>query len=218
MKNLISIARKIKDKICIPIVLISVLISCFSVSTGCHPGFGHVNIDSGSKVRQPTFYISADPYFQGRLDIGTIIVRKAKRSAELKKGSELKIPQGTWKILWEQKVPSGAWQTVWKLEHKSSNFLPYYYMNCLFGWHPKPPVSSLTYGEVPPGYQEEMKAVPLEPEEVYSVSIDEYNSARYAGTLTFIIRLNEKGIPERLEYLPEEFISFNSDAYYLRLY
>ena len=91
-------------------------------------------------------------------------------------------------------------------------------MNCLFGWHPNPPVSSLTYGEVPPDYREEVKAVPLEPEEVYSVSIEEYNSARDRGSLMFIIRLNEKGIPERLEYLPEEFISFNSDAYYLRLY
>ena len=218
MKNLISIGKKMKNKICIPIALVSILIICFSGSTGCHPGFGHINIDSGSKVRQPTFSISADPYFQERLDIGTIIVRKAKPSFELKKGSELKIRQGTWKILWEQEMPNDAWETIWKLEHKSSNFLPYYYMNCLFGWHPKPPVSSLTYGEVPPGYREEMKAVPLEPEELYSVSIDEYNSARNPGILTFIIHLSEKGIPERLEYLPEEFISFNSDSYYLRLY
>ncbi|MDE0683125.1 MAG: hypothetical protein OXI63_09445 [Candidatus Poribacteria bacterium] len=108
MKNLISIARKMKDKICIPIALVSILISCFSVFTGCHPGFGHINIDSGSEVRQPTFYISADPYFRGRLDIETIIVRKAKRSAEVKKGSALKIRQGTWKILWEQEVPNDA--------------------------------------------------------------------------------------------------------------
>lgn len=218
MENLISIVRKMKDKICIRIALVSTLISCLLVATGCHPGFGHISINSGSEVMRPTFCMYADPYFQGRLDIGTIIVRKAKRSFAVKKGSELDIPHGTWKILWEQEMPNDVWETVWKLEYKSSNFLLYYYMNCLFGWHPKPPVFCLTYGEIPTGYREEMKAAPLEPEELYSVWIEEHNSARNPGVMTFIIRLDETGIPDRLEYLPEEFISFNSSSYYLRLY
>ena len=81
---------------------------------------------------------------QGRLDIGTVIVRKAERSSEVKKGSELDTPHSTWK-------------TVWELEYKPSN-----------RWS-TPTVSCLTYGKMPPSYREKVKAIPLEPEELYSV-------------------------------------------------
>ena len=85
------------------------------------------------------------------------------------------------------------------------------------GRQPKSPIPCLIYGEVPPGYEEEMKALPLEPEELYTVWMEEHNSPRYIGDLRFIIRLNETGIPERLEYLSEVYI-FDNTPYYLKLY
>lgn len=60
------------------------------------------------------------------------------------------------------------------------------------------PVSCLTYGEVPPGYQEDVKALPLEPEQFYKVWTwaDRGIQSEY---LYFIIRVDESGIPQRLE-------------------
>lgn len=175
------------------IALVSIFIGYFFVCVGCSPGHGYISIDSGSEVMRPIFCLYGDPYFQGRLDIGTVIVRKAERSSEMKKGSELDTPHSTWK-------------TVWELEYKPSN-----------KWSTST-VACLTYGEVPPGYREKVKAVPLEPEELYSVRIEEHNSAKYPGALKFIIRLDGEGSPDRLEYLSEEYDVFSSAPFYLRLY
>ena len=56
----------------------------------------------------------------------------------------------------------------------------------------------LTYGVVPPGYQEDLKAVPLEPEQFYSVWV---RGARGVDSEDryFIIRVDESGTPKRLE-------------------
>ncbi len=62
------------------------------------------------------------------------------------------------------------------------------------------PVSSLTYGEVPWGYKEKVKALPLEPEQLYIVSMNAYK-IRSIMPLKFVIRLNETGNPDRVEYL-----------------
>lgn len=59
-------------------------------------------------------------------------------------------------------------------------------------------VSCLTYGEVPPGYQADVKAVPLEPEQFYSVWLPGFRGVDSEDRY-FIIRLNDSGIPERLE-------------------
>ena len=60
------------------------------------------------------------------------------------------------------------------------------------------PVSCLTYGEVPPGYQEYVKALPLEPEQFYKVWTwaDRGVQSEYRY---FIIRVDENGTPKRLE-------------------
>ena len=63
---------------------------------------------------------------------------------------------------------------------------------------PTSPVSCLTYGEVPPGYQEERKAFPLEPEQFYSVWLPGFRGVDSEDRY-FIIRLDHNGIPERLE-------------------
>ena len=60
------------------------------------------------------------------------------------------------------------------------------------------PVSCLTYGEVPPGYQEDVKALPLEPEQFYKVWTWADRGVR-SEKLYFIIRVDESGTPQRLE-------------------
>ena len=67
------------------------------------------------------------------------------------------------------------------------------------------PVSCLTYGEVPPGYEEKVKVEPLEPEEFYGVRV-RGESGTSSENLYFLIRLDEKGIPDRLEYHQEMFL------------
>ena len=62
------------------------------------------------------------------------------------------------------------------------------------------PVPCLTYGEVPPGYQrEDVEALPLEPEQFYKV-LTWADRGVQSEERYFIIRLNDTGIPERLEY------------------
>ena len=190
----------------IAIAVVSILISYLFVSVGCSPGTGYVSVDARSALMTPTFCMHADPDFRGRLDIGTIIVRKAKRSAEEERGSEL-----------DSLLEKKDLQKVWHLQYKSFNFFLFNFINGLLGRQPKSPIPCLIYGEVPPGYEEEMKALPLEPEELYTVWMEEHNSPRYIGDLRFIIRLNETGIPERLEYLSEVYI-FDNTPYYLKLY
>ena len=168
------------------ILLIGILISCF-FAVGCSYLSGYITIDSRSKVIKPTFCVYLDRCFrhhQERLDIGTITVSKVRRSSEDNKG-------------WESDSPA-RWKDghrVWYIEYNSSdNFI-----KKLLGLLTSP-VSCLTYGEVPPGYEEGLKARPLEPEELYSVWIDTYNYPGDTEPLKFIIRLDGTGTPERLEY------------------
>ena len=67
------------------------------------------------------------------------------------------------------------------------------------------PVPCLTYGKVPSGYQEKMKATPLEPEEFYSVWL-RGNGGEVSKNMYFIIRLDATGTPDRLEYLQDNFL------------
>ena len=185
-----------KDKIGIAIMaLVSILISCVLIA-GCTPLPGYITIDSRSEVMNPTFCMYLDRCFrhhQVQLDIGTITVSKVRRSSEEKNG-------------WESDSPA-RWadmHQVWSLEYKpSDNFI-----KRLLG-SSTAPVSCLTYGEVPLGYEEGVKARPLEPGELYTVWMEEHNSPIYAGGLRFIIRLDEAGAPERLEYHLSDFIITN---------
>ena len=168
------------------ILLIGVLISSFFVA-GCVYAPGYITIDSQSKVRKPTFCVYLDRCFrhlQERLDIEKITVSKVRRSSEQEKGWESHSP-----ARWEDA------QQVWFLEYKS----PDNFIKRLFGLSASP-VSCLTYGEVPPGYEEGVKAQPLEPEELYRVWIDTYHYPGDSGSLRFIIRLDATGSPERVEY------------------
>ena len=166
------------------IAVVSILISCLLVCVGCHPPRRYISVDSGSAVMQPTFCLYRDPDFQQRLNIRNLTVWKVPRSAEEK---------NRWKIDW----PFDGRQTVWHVEYKASDT----FMKRLLTSF----VPCLTYGEVPPGYQEKVKARPLEPEEFYGVWI-RGNDGMVSEDLYFIIRLDGMGIPERLEYHQEIFL------------
>ena len=173
-----------KDRIGIAIIaLIGILISCFFVA-GCVPPPGYITIDSQSALMEPTVCMYDDPYFQKRSHIGRITIEKVDRFSK-EKGR------------WELDAVQNKGQTVWELELKyrdADNFFI-----GLFQWLSAPPVSSLTYGEVPRGYEEKVKALPLEPEQLYILSVDAAYSPRQTAPLRFIIRLNGAGVPDRLE-------------------
>lgn len=59
--------------------------------------------------------------------------------------------------------------------------------------------SCITYGKVPPGYEETIPAAPLIPERLYTVVL-ETQEATARGGMYFIIRLDLAGHPTRLEY------------------
>ncbi len=174
-----------KDRIGIAIIaLIGTLISCV-FAAGCTPLPGYIAIDSRSALMKPTFCMYKDPYFQERLHIGRITVKKVSRSSEEKNR-------------WELDAVQNNGQTVWELQLKyrdADNFFI-----GLFQWLLAPPVFCLTYGEVPSGYEEKVKALPLEPEELYILWVDTAYYPRRTAPLRFIIRLNGTRVPDRLEY------------------
>lgn len=169
------------------IACMSLFLSCGLVCVGCKRVTGEIpiEVDWGSALMQPTFCTYQGPYLgpysQKRFDIKSITVWKVPPSPEQKK---------PWKFhsLWDDR------QTVWHLEYKvSDNFI-----KRLLGGCPSH-VSRLTYGKTPSGYQEVVKAGSLEPEEFYGVQIREVGG-QLSYALYFIIRLDESGTPERLEY------------------
>ena len=194
-----------KDRIGITIALVSFLIPCILVSIGCQPPpYASFTLDWEASVIQPTFCMYQDPCFQERLGIGGIIVWKVPRSFDQKKQWKIDTPWEIGAIAWGAGLKADElWegsQTVWDLEYKvSDNF-----MKQLLGGRPSA-VSRLTYGEVPPGYEEKVKALPLEPEEFYSVWI-RGDGGELSKNTYFIIRLDTTGTPDRLEYLQDNFL------------
>ena len=174
-----------KNRIDITIAVVSGLLSCVWGFLGCQLPLGYVTIDWGSSVVQPTFCMYRDPYFQEPLSVGSIEVNKIRRFS----GEEKR---------WRRWKKS---QTVWQLKYKSPDDFTTRLLTS--------PVSCLTYGEVPPGYQEIVKAVPLEPEQLYVIGLDGDDGTDADGVY-FIIRLDESGTPERLEYRLTTFLQTNN--------
>jgi hypothetical protein len=173
-----------KNKIGIAIIaLIGILINCFLIA-GCVPPPGYITIDSRSALMKPTFCMYKDPYFQERAHIGRITVEKVDRSFQKNR-----------RVLDAVQTKG---QTVWELELKYRNAGNFFIR--LFQRLLAPPVFCLMYGEVPSGYEEKVKAFPLEPEELYILSVDAASYPRRTAPLRFIIRLNGTGVPDRLEY------------------
>ena len=142
---------------------------------------------------QPTFCLYQDSYFQKRSDIGSVKVWQVERSSE---------EERQWNL---DALQESDRQTVWRIKYESGD-------NSIKRQSTSP-VSCLTYGKAPPGYQEEVSALPLEPEEFYGVSIEGYDGTP-SENLYFIIRLNDTGIPERLEYHLKNFLITNTEYIY----
>ena len=152
----------LKDRVGIAIIaLVSILISCF-FAIGCSFSNGYITVDARSALMQPTFCMSANQHSQERLNIESITVSKVRRSSEEKKRWEFDSPSG-----WADVQP------VWQLKYKSPNFFLYTLINNLLGRRSTSAVPCLTYGVVPRDYQEKVKALPLEPEQLYIVSTEE---------------------------------------------
>ena len=188
-----------KDRIGIAIVaLVSLLISCL-VFAGCTPLSGYSIVDLRSAVMQPTFSMYLNPQVQ--LDIGTIIIWESLHSSEEKTRWEFHSGGVYLPMSWHPRPVEP--EMVWYLQYEpSDNFI-----KRLLGGTTSP-VSSLTYGEVPPGYEEKVKAEPLEPERYYIIQIRGYRGIPSEG-MTFIIRSNGTGTPERLEYHLNDFLITN---------
>lgn len=182
----------------IAIALVSIVISCVLVFVGCSPFDGYIALDAGSGLLQPTFRMYADQYFQERVGrITSITVSKRLRASE---------DQKQWKPPWNDS------QTVWDLEYKYTDSLMKALLKRLLGL--SQPISRLTYGEVTHGYEEKVKAEPLEPGQSYFVEIWGYGRgiAAFHGTLEFTIRLDDTGRPNRLEYrLPDDIFERTRD-------
>ena len=173
------------------ITLVSILLISGLVGSGCTPSSGYTSMPLESAVMQPTFCLYRDPEFRHLSPIGSITVEKKRIvSAEAKK---------RWELNWPWKPED--FQTVWHLEYKAADNLI---------WGTPSPIPCLTYGEVPPGYQAALKALPLEPEQFYTVSITGHQGMS-ATTLKFIIRLDANGTPERLEYHKDIFLITHPD-------
>ena len=176
-------ADKMINRIGIAIAFVSILISCL-VFVGCTPLPGYIVVDSGSALMNPTFHISGDQYFQERLRIGRIKVEKVLHSSEEKKRWELDSLQNDTQTVWELALTFSDTDSI---------------IVGLGGWLTTPIVSSLTYGKVPWGYEEKVKALPLEAEQLYIVEMDA-SVHRNIIPLKFIIRSAGTSTPERLEY------------------
>ena len=91
-----------------------------------------------------------------------------------------------WKVQ-RSAISTSQWEQIQKVWHL------YYIEN-----QSTSPVLCLTYGEVPPSYTEDVKALPLKPEQFYKVMAWSDRGIQ-SEELYFIIRLDGTGTPQRLE-------------------
>lgn len=194
-----------KDSVVIPISYVSVVINCL-VAVGCTPSRGYITVDSQSELVRPTFCMYRDRNFQERTSIGRITVWKAQCSYDTKMRWEL-----------DSSLKRKDTEKVWCMEYTRSDFYLRRFINRLLGRRDPPIVSCLTYGEIPPGYQERVQAIPLEPDHLYIVSMTRIGTRIPSEDLKFIIRMDDKGIPEQLEYRLWDGI-YDWTQYYLKLY
>lgn len=181
-----------KDRIDLTIVLVSLLITCVLVCVGCTPKFVvvAVHVDSESTVMQPTFCAYQGRYFRERLDIESIKVWKALSSPKNNKRQALSWQQG---LGWQR----DEGEMVWWIKYKVADT----FMNRPLRRQPPPAVSCLAYRQVPLGYKQKVKPIPLEPEQLYVAEIWGLDDTAWLPErLHFIIRLDASGIPDRLEY------------------
>ena len=157
---------------------------CLIVMSGCITIAGTPSIHSLSEVTEPTFclHLGSEPRGITRLTVIRGDKVNNERIEWLESGD-------TW--LWK-----GPDQKAWILEY------------ALDASDPRANTfSCITYGKAPPGYKEKIPALPLTPERLYYVEI-ENRDAVAAAEMFFITRLDPMGRPVKIEYA-----SSNHDAH-----
>ena len=165
------------------VVLIGLLIT-----SGCIIGAGTPSIHPHSQIMTPTFCLhggKSEP-----LPITRIMVERGEKvNDEPIEWSESATP---WRGLWK-----GADQEAWVLEYTPDGSDP-----------PANTYACITYGKAPPGYKENIPALPLTPERFYRVEV-ETEDASHPAEMYFIIRLDPVGSPIKLESAPAHLGAYN---------
>ena len=163
------------------IVSILICVGCL-VSSGCQPimlehGYTHPH----SAVTAPTFclYWGKDEYSQP-IPIYEISVNRYEAFSDDKR-----FEWHNWRSWSEGRSPD---QVTWEMKYISDDEA-----------HPLArPLSCITYGKAPPGYDEPIPPLPLIPERIYAVWIRPKNSPS-GSSAYFIIRADSTGHPIQLE-------------------
>ena len=163
------------------IVSILICVGCL-VSSGCRPIIlQHSYTHPHSAVTVPTFclYWGEDEHSQP-IPIYEISVNRYEAFSDDKR-----FEWHNWRSWSEGRSPD---QVTWVMQYVPDDEA-----------HPLArPLSCITYGKAPPGYDEPIPPLPLIPERIYAVWIRPKNS-RPASSAYFIIRADSTGHPTQLE-------------------
>ena len=85
--------------------------------------------------------------------------------------------------------PRGESKPVWFIEYDPDPTQPYVR-----------PLACITYGKLPPGYKEQVPAVPLTPERRYYVDIRKPRDSARPASVSFTLRSDPSDEPVKLEY------------------
>ena len=164
------------------------VIAFFVISVGCLVSSGCVPIDlrhgythPHSAVTAPTFclYWGEDEHSQPIPIYGVSVIRLGAFS------DDKRFEWHNWRSWSEGRSPD---QVTWEMKYVPDHEA-----------HPLArPLSCITYGKAPPGYDEPIPPLPLIPERIYAVWIRPKNS-RPASSAYFIIRADSTGHPTQLE-------------------
>ena len=152
------------------------------VSSGCQPIMGAWLSHPHSAVTAPTFclYWGKDEYSQP-IPIYEISVNRYEAFSDDKR-----FEWHNWRSWSEGRSPD---QVTWEMKYISDDEA-----------HPLArPLSCITYGKAPPGYDEPIPPLPLIPERIYRVSIRSTKHFLPMSRVYFIIRADSTGHPIQLE-------------------
>ena len=196
---------KVKIRMLRAIAVLLIGISCL-FSSGCESklklhGFAHPHSD----VTTPTFCLhEGEAHDENALPVPIyrIIVLRDKQ----KRGNQ-RLEWRNWSLWRDGRRYPVAWEMEYEDPVAEARLNRYTdQVAWVMEYAPDPeaqpsprPFSCITYGKVPPGYDEKIPAVPLIPERLYAVLL-ETQEVTARGGMYFIIRLDLVGHPTQLEY------------------
>lgn len=163
---------------------------CVFISVGCLFLSGCIQAMHGythphSKITAPTFCLYYGSWKDDHPPPVAIYQIRVFRAVKV---NDERFEWGQWKVYSPMRV--GEDQMAWSMDYEGDN------------QDVTRPFSCLTYGEVPPGYNETTPAVPLIPERLYTVLLlSKHGTLR--NSMYFIIRADSTGRPTQLEHTTE---------------